>query len=70
MHTTKTQRRSGQSAKGDTEGFEDNLQLWTAVKTGNEVDSFPPLDAILRLREICHFARPRMLETSFLNDSQ
>ena len=58
----------------DGQGFEDNLALWNIIRLDIDDEnnsSYEPCDAILKIREICHFARPKLEEVSILslNDS-
>ena len=53
----------------DGQGFEDNLTLWNIVKHDIEDCgvSYEPCEAILKMREICHFAKPKLDDVSLLS---
>ena len=79
LHLTKSQRKSSggsHSAAGtgtmtnpniSFTGFEDNLALWKVERVSDLQPASQPLNAIMRIREICHLSRP---SSSALNDSQ
>ena len=44
------------------------MNLWTITKSDDEDDSLNAFEAIVRIRDIIHLARPRNLNEVSLND--